>query len=164
MDAATISALVEKTTGRWAKQRKAEERSVSAAMRRREAMTRARRITVREAAWRCMTAAYMKASANNTLPAQARQIMYAARGPIQDLTGGTLKDQYFCQTLLPDYMAEHADETADWDVVFDARGNFTEPHTGERIPLGTLQVRNYLHRIDRADAPNDDVAITLTHV
>ena len=161
MDAATISALVEKTTGRWAKQRKAEERSVSAAMRRREAMTRARRITVREAAWRCMTAAYMKASANNTLPAQARQIMYAARGPIQDLTGGTLKDQYFCQTLLPDYMAEHADETADWDVVFDARGNFTEPHTGERIPLGTLQVRNYLHRIDRADAPNDDVAITL---
>ena len=32
----------------------------------------------------------------------------------------------------------------DWDVVFDARGRLTEPHTGYVVPLGTLQVRKYL--------------------
>jgi hypothetical protein len=38
-------------------------------------------------------------------------------------------------------MNDYPDETADWDVVFDARGNLTEPHTDRRIPLGTIQVR-----------------------
>jgi hypothetical protein len=159
MDAATLSTLVEKTTDKWAKQRKKEERDYSAAMRRYEFMTRMRRVTIKEAAWACMEAAYLKASAGNTLPAAARQIMYAARGSIQERTGKALDDQYFCQTLLPDYMAEHPDETAEWDVVFDARGNFTEPHTEERIPLGTLQVRSYLRGL--SDASNDDVSIEI---
>ena len=65
-----------------------------------------------------------------TLPAHARQIMYAARGEIQRLTGRTLDDQYFTQQLLPDFMNEHPSATAEWDVVFDARGHFHEPHTG----------------------------------
>jgi hypothetical protein len=34
--------------------------------------------------------------------------------------------------------------TANWDVVFDARGRFVEPHTGRRTDLGTLEVRRYL--------------------
>src|SRR6516225_8686764 len=51
---------------------------------------------------------------------------------------------YFTQTLLPDYLTEHPDETASWDVVFDARGTFTEPHTGREVALGTLDVRQYL--------------------
>ena len=59
-----------------------------------------------------------------------------------------LDDQYFCQTLLPDYMAENPDETADWDVAFDARGHFEEPHTKLIVPLGTLEVRGYLHEIE----------------
>ena len=41
--------------------------------------------------------------------------------------------------------------TADWNVVYDARGNFTEPHTGKRVPLGTLQVREYLAEIGEHD-------------
>jgi hypothetical protein len=31
-----------------------------------------------------------------------------------------------------------------WDVVYDARGHFTEPHDGESFGVGTLEVRNYL--------------------
>ena len=32
----------------------------------------------------------------------------------------------------------------DWDLIWDARGHFTEPHTGEVVPIGTLQVRQYV--------------------
>ena len=66
--------------------------------------------------------------------------MYAARGEIQRLTGRTLDDQYFTQQLLPDFMNQYPNDTADWDVVFDARGHFHEPHTGRIVPLGTLEV------------------------
>jgi DNA topoisomerase VI subunit A len=35
----------------------------------------------------------------------------------------------------------------DWDVVWDDRGHFIEPHTGHEIGLGTLNVRKYLRDI-----------------
>ena len=79
--------------------------------------------------------AYLKASANGTLPAHARQIMYAARGYIQrhaDRELGHKFDQYFTQQLLPDYI--EIDMASDWNVVYDARGNFTEPHTKREGP------------------------------
>jgi hypothetical protein len=126
---------------KWTKQRKAEERHESAKWRRLEALTKVRTWTVRDAAWRVMEKAYMKASSNNTLPAEARQIMYAARNDIQKLTDKTLDDKYFTQTLLPDYLEEH---DVDWDVVFDDRGHFSEPHTDRTIGLGTVAVREYL--------------------
>ncbi len=72
--------------------------------------------------------------------------MYAARGYIQEQTGELLQDNYFTQTLLPDYIEEYG---VSWDVVFDARGHFTEPHTDTRVPLGTLAVRGYLHDVTR---------------
>ena len=87
-----------------------------------------------------MPRAYLAASSNDTLPATARQVMYAARPEIQERTGKQLDDQYFTQTLLPDYMEEHG---VDWDVVFDDRGHLREPHTGHGIGLGTLKVRQY---------------------
>ncbi len=83
----------------------------------------------------------MKASADNTLPAGARQVMYSARGCLQNQTGKPLSDTYFTQGLLPDYMNEHSEITKDWDVLFDARSNFIEPHTNTKIPLGTLSIR-----------------------
>lgn len=136
-------AIVELMTGvtkKWAKQRKAEERSKRAVANRRDLFTRAR-WTIKEAAYEVMETAYLKASGNGRYPANARQIMYAARGYIQDRTGQRLADNYFTQTLLPDYIAEH---DVAWDVVFDARGHFTEPHTETTVPLGTLSVRGYL--------------------
>ena len=56
-----------------------------------------------------MPAAFMKASANNTLPANARQIMYAARPKIAQLADrglGSGFDKYFTQQLLPDFIAQ----------------------------------------------------------
>jgi len=135
-----ISELVTRVTKKWAKQRKTEERSKRAAANRRFVFTRAR-WTIKDAAYEYMEKAYLKASGNGRFPANARQIMYAARAYIQDQTGLPLQDNYFTQTLLPDYIADHG--TA-WDVVFDARGHFTEPHSRTSVPLGTLAVRRYL--------------------
>ena len=88
---------------------------------------------IKEAAWQVMPDAYRIASTGGTLPANARQIMYAARPAILELTGKTkLDDRYFTQALLPDYIEEHPEITANWDVVFDDRGSFIEPHTGQR--------------------------------
>jgi hypothetical protein len=71
--------------------------------------------------------------------------MYAARPEIQRRTGKQLQTAYFTQTLLPDYVERH--DCADWDVVFDPRGHFTEPHTGRSIGVGTVKVRNYLNEM-----------------
>ena len=149
MKSDAVIGAVEGVTKRWAKQRKKEERDESARANRQYVMMRRRDVTIREAAWQIMQDAYMKASANDTLPAHARQIMYAARGHIQrtaDRPLGKNFDQYFTQQLLPDYMEKTG---VTWNVVFDARGHFHEPHTEEEVPLGTLQVRRYLQRIRR---------------
>src|SRR6516165_7755189 len=92
-----------------------------------------------------MEQAYLKVSGNDTLPANARQIMYAARPHIQKVTGRELHDSYFTQTLLPDYLTETG---VDWDVVYDARGHFNEPHDGRSFGIGTLEVRQYLADFD----------------
>ncbi|MFH1921700.1 MAG: hypothetical protein ABIP48_17690 [Planctomycetota bacterium] len=148
MQGTVIADVVRSVTKKWAKQRKREERDAHAKFRRRTALVRRSKVTVKDAAYHVMEEAYLKASSNNTLPAHARQIMYAARGRILELTGeDRLNDAYFTQRLLPDYMADFPEETAAWDVVFDARGNFHEPHTGRIVPLGTLSVRQYLEQI-----------------
>ena len=74
-------------------------------------------MTVKDAAWTIMEAAYLKASANGTLPAHARQIMYAARPYVQETATrelGSRFDQYFTQTLLPEYIEA---ERVVWNVV-----------------------------------------------
>jgi hypothetical protein len=152
MRTSEIIGVLELVTKTWAKQRKQEERQASAFYRRQDALTRRQKVTLKDAAYDVMKDAYMKASSNGTLPAAARQIMYAARGRILELTGQDhLDDKYFTQRLLPDYMTEYSNATAGWDVVFDARGNLHEPHTGLVLPLGTLQVRQYLQDISSGD-------------
>jgi hypothetical protein len=103
--------------------------------------------SLKEIAAEVMEQAYLKASANNTLPANARQVMYAARPLIQEETDKPLDDKYFTQTLLPDYLNDRPE--LDWDVVYDARGHFEEPHTGRSVELGTLLVRDYLAKLHR---------------
>ena len=110
-------------------------------------MLRYRTVTMKGAAYRVLPAAWAKASGGGMYPAAARQIYYAARGPLQDLTGKEVSYNYFAQTLLPDYIEMHS---LTWDVVYDARGNFNEPHTGTGVPLGTLQVRTYLREVGNA--------------
>jgi hypothetical protein len=78
--ARTIADMLAKSTDRWAKQRKAEIRDANARFRRADRMSRrARPLNQTEAAERVIRDAYMTASANGTLPANPRQIYYAAR-------------------------------------------------------------------------------------
>src|SRR5262249_8438551 len=124
MRANEIINAVESVTKKWAKQRKAEERTRRASENRRNAMLSRGHVSIKDAAWRVMRDAYLKASANDTLPAHARQIMYAARPYViknADRAIGTTFDVYFTQTLLPDYIEQMG---VNWNVVFDARGHF----------------------------------------
>ena len=90
-----------------------------------------------------MEEAYLKASANDTLPALARQIYYQARPKIMEMTDDKeLAYGYFSQTLVPDYIEEKG---VSWNVVYDARGHLEEPHTNRRIGVGTIEIGNYLH-------------------
>ena len=83
--AKAIADLIEGVTEKWAKQRKAEERDSSARLRRDDRFVYyARPISLKGAAYRVMERAYMAASAGGTLPANPRQIMYAARPEILD--------------------------------------------------------------------------------
>ena len=142
-------------TKKWTKQRKREEREKSAVLNRHYSLVRRHTVSIKEAAWRVMEEAFMQASANNTLPATARQIMYAARPKIAqraDRELGGQFDKYFTQTLLPDYIVERRPAWAS-RVVFDARGHFAEPHSNTEIGLGTLEVRDYVagirsHRVN----------------
>ena len=143
-----LASVVTKATGKWTATKKSEERRPAYVSYRRTRMTAQRGLSQKEAMDQAAEPAYMAASANGTLPATARQVMYAARPKIEALTGRRLDDQYFCQTLLPDYIEENG---LDWDVVFDARGHFTEPQNGGKIVnLGTLDVRTYLADIREA--------------
>src|SRR5258708_21660257 len=78
--------------------------------------------------------------------ALARQIFYQARPKIMAMTDDKeLYYGYFSQTLLPDYIEQHG---VDWNVVYDTRGHFEEPHTNRRIGCGTIEVGNYLHAMN----------------
>ena len=100
----------------------------------------------------------MLTSDNNSLPANARQVMYASRPHVLELTEGRCwkKSNYFTQTLLPDFVEENPELTESWDVVFDDRGHLIEPHTGTVVGLGTLSVRNYIaqwtHHVPNGEA------------
>jgi hypothetical protein len=134
----------ESVTKQWTRQRKAEERAASATANRDARLCREpRSITIRDAALEVMAEAYRKASDNGKLPARPRQIMYAARPKILAMIDeGSFDDQYFCQTLLTEYMDKY--DCENWDIAWDARGHFVEPHTGREVPIGTLEVRQYL--------------------
>jgi len=146
--ARAVAETVSKVIKEWASVKRNQDRERTRAARRHEELLRhgrSRETTVREAAWRVIPDAYRKASGGGSLPANARQVMYAARPAILEITGReTLDDNYFTQQLLPDYQREHSEETSEWDVVYDDRGHLLEPHTKFRIGIGTLAVRKYL--------------------
>jgi hypothetical protein len=136
---------VESATSKWTRQKKSEERHPGMIRYRVSRMTREPRTTQKEAAWKVMEQAYMAASGNGTLPASARQIFYQARPKIMAMTEDKeLQYGYFSQTLLPDYIEDHG---LVWNVVYDARGHFEEPHTNRRIGCGTIEVGSYLHKL-----------------
>jgi DNA topoisomerase VI subunit B len=84
-----VTGIIMDVTRPWAKQRRSEDRSVSAEARRMDRLAAGDKpMTIKDAAYNVMTEAYMTVSDNDTLPANARQIMYArgraaARGHIR---------------------------------------------------------------------------------
>jgi DNA topoisomerase VI subunit B len=137
--------LIESATSKWTKQKKAEIREHNARLRRRDSMvSRNRPISIKKAAYSVLVEAYLKAAGSVGM-ATLRQVYYAARRLVLEMTKRKkLDSKYFCQTLLVDYMNEHPDECADWDVISDDRGHFREPHSGRVIGLGTVAVREYI--------------------
>ncbi len=142
--AGAITQVIEAACKKWKKVKARLRREERASERELDRLCKQTTVSVKEAAWAVMEQAYLKASGNGAYPANARQVMYAARGKIQELTGKPLSDQYFTQTLLPDFQAENCELTADWDVVYDNRGNLIEPHTNRVVPIGTVAVRDYV--------------------
>jgi hypothetical protein len=144
-----LGAEIRKVTSAWAKQMKREEREANARLHRHAALGTQKKVKLWEAAFEVMEEAYLKASSGRTLPAKPRQIYYAARAHILERTGKTsIGGQYFSQKLLVRYVRENPETTANWDIIWDARGNFTEPHTGKTFPLGTLEAREYLRETE----------------
>lgn len=145
-----LQRLVKLTTARFTRAKRQADRNDRMDARAMEELRNAHKIkpmAVKTAAYQVMEQAYLKASSNGTLPANARQIMYAARPLIIELTGKASpwkNSSTFTQTLLNDFITEHPGLCASWDVVFDDRGHFAEPHTGTRIGIGTLAVRKYI--------------------
>jgi hypothetical protein len=143
-----LQRCMQSVTRGWTQAKRRADRQGRLAQRELEEQRKANRrkvLSIKEAAYQVMRQAYLKASADGRLPANARQIMYAARPLVLELTEDKCwkSSAYFTQILLPNYIKSHPKETASWDVVFDARGHITEPHTGRRIELGTIQVRGY---------------------
>ena len=170
--ASDLQRLVKLVTARFTKAKRQADRNDRMQARDLEELRNAHKdkpMTAKAAAWQVMEQAYLKASNNGTLPANARQMMYAARPLIIELTGKAApwkNSATFTQGLLPDYMEAHPDQCANWDVVFDDRGHFAEPHTARRIGVGTLAVRNYIrdwHRSIKTDlAPSMPVQLKTT--
>ena len=139
-------ASLETVTRKWTRQKKSEERHPGMIRYRISRMTKVPRTTQKAAAWSIMEECYRAVSGPRNLPAKVRQIYYQARPKVMAQTDDKeLQYDYFSQALLPNYIEEYG--CHDWNVVYDARGHFEEPHTNRRIDCGTLEVRNYLQAI-----------------
>jgi DNA topoisomerase VI subunit B len=104
-------------------------------------------LKVKAAVWKVMAEAHAHVTGGVPgAPAEARQMMYAARKRVLGLTDGKCwkNSSTFTQGYLPDFVEAHPELTAGWNIVYDARGHLTEPHTGRKVALGTLGVRGYV--------------------
>ena len=99
------------------------------------------KLNLRQAANLCLEDAYRKVSNNGQYWANARQLMYAARPMMLELTGLTsFTDGYFTGTLLPQFLQDHPTLTDRWKVAYDKRGAVIQPHTGQSVGLGTIDI------------------------
>ena len=143
-----ITASVNSVSGEYAKIERTRIRSAERgerAMDKYRASVRTKR-SIKEIVYEHLPAVYLAVSGNNRYPAVVRQIFYGLRPLVlRELTDKEdLDSVYITQTLIPNFMEENPETCQDWDVVFDARGHFAEPHTDKTFGIGTLEVREYL--------------------
>ena len=147
---AAVESALARVTGEVTKQlrrQEREQRQVAAQARERMLRREKRGMTVKEAAWQVMEEAHAQVTGGEAgAPAQARQLMYAARKRVLELTNGKCwkKSATFTQSYLPDFVAANPELTGGWNVVYDARGHLVEPHGGRTVQLGTVGVRDYV--------------------
>jgi DNA topoisomerase VI subunit B len=146
--AAAVAASVNSVSGEYAKIARTRIRDANRgerAMDRYRASVRQKR-SIKDIVSEHLPAVYLAVSGNNRYPAVVRQIFYGLRPLVlSELTDkGDLDSVYITQTLIPNFMEENPETCQDWDVVFDARGHFAEPHTDKTFGIGTLEVREYL--------------------
>ena len=153
-----LQSAVLKATKDWAKVERQTIRSERAGERARDRMMRTqyRELSIKDIAFENMARVYETVSGSGRLPAIARQMFYQMRPIVlNELPDKELDSVYFTQNLLPAFMEQNAELVSDWDVVYDARGHFTEPHTGQSVELGTLRVREYLAALSEQPAKLD---------
>lgn len=135
---------IAKATKDWKKEKRKADKEDRISRSQHRNFYRVRSVSLREIAFSIIESAYNEASTNGKYYANARQIMYKARPMILNRYDKTLSDNfdvYFTQTLLKDYLEAYEPF---WKIVWDARGHFAEPHTGERIGLGGIEVEDYI--------------------
>jgi Topoisomerase 6 subunit A/Spo11, Toprim domain len=114
---------------------------------------------LKAAAYEAIPQAYMAASGNRRFPANVRQIFYQVRPLVIAATGGNIwkNSATFTQNVFQDYLRDNPEETSDWDIVYDARGHFSEPHVQKQIGCGTLEVRSYTNSWENAPDPSIEI-------
>lgn len=155
LDASDIIGAVKNVTKEWAKQRKAEERG--ARSRHTRAYVYSDRVNFTEIAHAILPAAYEHASGGGKYTVSKRQLYYASREQFRQMTGREIEYGYFANTLLVQYMNQHA-ATDRWKATADPRGTLVIPNAVSevRVPCGTTQMENHL-RCERESHLWDDI-------
>lgn len=88
----------------------------------------------------CLDAAIAKAGDDGRLRYSLRQLFYAVRPHVIEAFGKQPSYEYFCQVV-----TDHENKAGrDLPGIYrDSRGTLYHPHSGEVIPLGTLNVERY---------------------
>jgi hypothetical protein len=93
-----------------------------------------------DACYKCLPDAIRDTTADGTLPVSSKDLHYYIRPMIQEYTTKTLKYSYFDQTVLVDYQKKYGKIKG---LYHDPRGYLYEPHSGQKILLGTREVDRY---------------------
>jgi DNA topoisomerase VI subunit A len=134
-------------TSEYCKRRKREEREESSRERQQKPSRKEGQMSLKDAVILVLPQAIEDAGGSRC-EVTDRDIYYAARELIQEHTSKRLTQGYFDQIL--DQWEEERGEPLK-NRYRDARGYLLEPHTGQRIPLGTKAVDDYeipLHLYD----------------
>ena len=137
-----IRTCVVKVTDDWRKQRKREERDARAAERRREERRRKpqrSKMPLNAAIFQVLPEAIKEASGGGECEFSQRDFYYASRVLIQRFTDEKLTQKYF-DKITDSWEKEHGLIAG---RLKDPRGYLLEPHTGNKIPLGTKDVDEY---------------------
>ncbi|MCP5088598.1 MAG: sensor histidine kinase [Rhodobacteraceae bacterium] len=115
-----------------------------AAQRNAKRARRCDRPTIKDTVFKLLPEAYERVSDGGRYHANARQLMYEMRPDILRICGiDRFSDSTVTQVAIPEFCEENPDLTAGWKVAYDARGTMYEPHTGQKVALGTVAVGAY---------------------